>query len=497
MKKALILLILLTISTAFSQEENILLERSFWEKNPDLTIVKEQIAAGNDPAQFASNAFDPAVLATLGGASSDVISYLLSFEGNDVNKKTHDSRTYIFWAAYANRPEIMKQLLEKGAKLDVTDSHGYTPVAFAANGGQTNPEIYDLFEEYGVVLANEKTDHGANLLLLLSPNMETAKDMDYFITKGINPKEKDDSGNGIFNYAARKGNISFLQSLVDRDYDYKTLNKEGENAFLFAAQGSRGHTNSLDLFEYLNALGLDPAVVTKKGETALHSLAYRSKDMDVLNFFLEKGLDVDQANAEGNTPLLNAASRNKLDIVNFLYTHSKNPEATNEQAQTPLMLALQNNSPEVVDFFLEKQKKPNDQKDNNNNSLAYYLVDGYSPRNKDAFNAKLDLLKKHKIALNTVQNEGNTALHIAAKTNNPDLLKEVASWNIPINAINDEGLTALHIAAMKAQNDEVLKYLIAQGADKNVKTSFEESAYDLASENELLKENGVAIKFLN
>ncbi|MGB3775179.1 MAG: ankyrin repeat domain-containing protein [Leeuwenhoekiella sp.] len=497
-KKTLLILALFScFPAAFAQSNNVFLDRSFWGKNPNLSTVKQEIAAGNDPTAFNDNAFDAVVLSILGKANPEVTTYLLSFEGNPVDKRTHDSRTYIFWAAFNNNTDIMKVLLKKGASLDVKDSHGYTPAAFAANGGQTNPEIYELFEENGVVLANEKNEAGANLLLLLAPNLESTAAMDYFIDKGIDAKGTDDKGNGIFNYAARKGNVDFLKELVAANYDYKTPNKEGGNAFLFAAQGGRGQRNSIEVFEYLKKLGLDPTVVTKTGESALHSLASRSSDKEVIHFFLDAGVNVDESDAEGNTPLLNAASRNTLEIVELVASQSKDLNAGNHLGQSPVMLAVENNGPEVVDFFLQTEKNPNALRDENGNTLAYYLVNGYSPRNTEQFEAKLKLLKAYKIDLNAPQNEGNTALHLAAKTNDLNLIKEAASWDIPINAVNDEGLTPLHIAAMKAHNDEILKFMIAQGADKNVKTSFEESVYDLASENELLKENEVSINFLN
>ena len=49
---------------------------------------------------------------------------------------------------------------------------------------------------------------------------------------------------------------------------------------------------------------------------------------------------------------------------------------------------------------------------------------------------------------------------------------------------------------MKATNNELLLLLIEHGADKTIVTDFEESAFDLASENELLKEDQVSIDFL-
>ena len=47
---------------------------------------------------------------------------------------------------------------------------------------------------------------------------------------------------------------------------------------------------------------------------------------------------------------------------------------------------------------------------------------------------------------------------------------------------------------MRADNEDLLRYLLSQGADKKIKTEFEETAFSLAQENELLQKKN--IKFL-
>ena len=68
--------------------------------------------------------------------------------------------------------------------------------------------------------------------------------------------------------------------------------------------------------------------------------------------------------------------------------------------------------------------------------------------------------------------------------------------NIDINAANKEGFTALHKAAMLGKDDVVLKYLISLGAKKDIKTSFSETAFDLASENENFSKQNISLAFL-
>ena len=49
-----------------------------------------------------------------------------------------------------------------------------------------------------------------------------------------------------------------------------------------------------------------------------------------------------------------------------------------------------------------------------------------------------------------------------------------------MNAKNKDGLTALHKAAMISKDDAILKYLISIGAKKDIKTEFDESAFDFS-----------------
>lgn len=480
--------------TAIAQE-NILLDRSFWKGKPDLETVKLKIAEGNDATALNRFAFDATIYAMLEKADDDILKYLLSLEGNPIDKNTHDSRIYLHWAAYAGLTGIVEHLLNRGSSVTKLDSHGYTPLTFAVNAGQTNPELFDAFEKYGVNLLEEKNESGANLLLLAAPSLSNEDDLNYFIKKGFKLDSEDNKGNGIFNYSAKKGNTDFLDLLVKKGVDYKSLNAEGGNAFLFAVQGGRGYSNPLSVYEYLQDLGLEPNVVTKEGYTPLHRPAYSNTDPEIFELFLDAGADVNQKDANGNTPFLNAAYRNELAMVKLLSKDVKDFNIANNEGETALMLAVQSNSPEVVKFLLDKGSNAI-AKAENGNTIAYYLLESFDSSNPSIFDGKMKLLQEEGVEFNTTQAEGNTLLHLAAKDNNLELLKRIESFDIDINAKNDEGLTALHLAAMKAEDDQMMKYLISKGADTKLTTDFEETVYDLASENERLQQQNIALNFL-
>jgi len=123
---------LFTIS-AFAQRpqqksSNPFLDRDFWETKPSIEKIEATQKEGHSLTEANGGGFDATTFAIFSGNSLETIAFLLS-QGNDVNKRTHDSRTYVFWAASRGNLEAVKYLVEKGSKLDLVDSHGYGPLS--------------------------------------------------------------------------------------------------------------------------------------------------------------------------------------------------------------------------------------------------------------------------------------------------------------------------------------------------------------------------------
>ncbi|SFZ90464.1 Ankyrin repeat [Flaviramulus basaltis] len=487
--KLYLIVITLLVSVHTFSQENVFLNRDFWSSKPTVEVVDSKIKEGNNPSEANGSNFDGVVYSILQDAPIETIKYLQSQKGNDPNKLTHDGRTYIFWAAYKGNVEIMEYLLKQGAKTDLTDDKGNTILNFAASSGQQNTKVYDLCLENGANLKNDVTPNGANALLLVAPSDENFALINYFQSKGLDINSVDNNGNGVFNYVARTGNTSLLNQLLEKGV------KGNNQAFIFAAYGARGKANGIEVYKYLETKNLDPKASNEEGASALHILASRSKDVEIINFLLEKGLDVNQEDHYGNTAFMNAASRNNLEIVKLLSESLKDINHANKKGETALAFAVQRNDTEVVTFLINRGAKT-DVVDTSGNNLNYYLVDSYSTRNKEQFSDKLNVLKNKGFKLETPQNNGNTWYHLAVEKSSIDLLEIAAKMNQDVNAKNSEGNTALHLAAMKAQNENILKFLLNEGAKKELETEFEETAYDLAQENELLKKNNISIEFL-
>ncbi|WP_017259356.1 ankyrin repeat domain-containing protein [Pedobacter arcticus] len=498
MKKVIVIAsFVFTLFSAKAQNNNTLLQADFWKQNPNVEAVKAEIAKGNNPAELDQRSMDPTTLAINNNAPLETIKFLLAQEGNPVNKTTHDSRIYLHWAAMRGNAVLVEYLIAKGSELRLQDSHATEPLVFSLSGGKKNIPVYEAFFKAGIDVKT-KYRNGANLLLLSIANDSDLAVADYLIKKGLSFKDVDSDGYTVFDYAARSGNIDLLKNLRSKGV------KPTDGALIFAAQGSRGSSSSVDVYKYLvEEVKLNPSVVSKSGNNVLHFIANKPNQEEIINYLLTKGVDVNKVNEDGNTPFMNASASKNLALLEVLSAKVKAINAVNQKGESALTMAVSASSPEVVAFLINKGANVKVE-DNVGNNLAYYLVQSYRPtgrakegaNKKDEFTAKMDLLTTNGLALNVLQKDGSSLYHIAVAKSDLVLLQKLADLKIDLNARNKEGLTALHRAALISKNDEVLKYLISIGADKGIKTEFDETAYDLATENEFLVKNNVSVNFL-
>ncbi|WP_418502302.1 ankyrin repeat domain-containing protein [Flagellimonas sp.] len=490
------IVMVLAVSTITAQRgdgENPFLDQEFWKSKPTPTEIEAGIAQGHSITEANSGGFDAVTYAIFSNNPVTTISYLVE-KGNDVNKRTHDSRTYIFWAASRGHLDIMEYLVGKGARMDLKDSHGYSVAQFTAASGQENTKVYDFLIGNGTDLKNEKDHDGRNILLVAAPRVQNLDLVDYFIGKGLSLDATDDHGNGIFHMAAQGGNLTVLKALVARGVPTRKNPVTGENAILFASRGGRGTSNGLEIYTYLEGLGLNANITSKTGVTPVHQLARATKDLKIFDYFMGKGVDPNAIDAEGNTPLLNAVSRNTMEVVKYFVGKTDAIDHSNQKGHTALALAVQNNGVDIVSYLLEQGARI-DVVDPNGNTLVHYLLDTRG-RPRD-FEDKVKVLKEKGLDFTKPQGDKRNIWHMAVQKNDLGLLAVLGDLGADINARDEQGNTPLHYAAMETDTADILKFLLDHGANATLTTEFGETAFDLASENELLAKNKVDLAFLN
>jgi len=480
------------ISLSVYGQKNVLLESTFWQNKPDVNSVKAEIEKGANPSQLNSNSFDPVVMAINASAPDETVKYLLEQPGNSISKITHDGRIYLHWAASRGNIPLVEYLIKKGSNVTGKDSHGSSPMIFAASGGQLDTKLYDLLISNGANVKTDLSSNGANALLVSIGSDKEFKLTDYLVAKGLDLNSKDAQGNNAFAYAARGGNVEVLKALVKKGVAVDP------NAMLSAAEGSRRGSSPIEVFKYLETLNLKPTVISKEGRNALHSIVRKAGQQEIINYFLAAGVDVNLADNDGNTVFMNAAAANRdTAVLALLLPTVKNINLANKKGLTALSMAVNSNTAAAVKYLIAKGANTK-VTDANGNQLNYYLVqsfNGNNPTGLSDFDEKANLLQANGVNLAAAQKDGSTLYHLAVIKNDMNLFARLEKLGIDINAKNGEGLTALHRAAMVSKDDVLMKYLISKGAKKELKTNFDETAFDLANENESIK-GKVAIDFL-
>lgn len=488
---------LLVLALQAQQSNNPLMSTDFWNEKTSVKDVQVAIANGADPAEVGPAFWDATSRAILAGAPLETVKFMVEQEGNGVFRKTHHSRSYLHWAASRGNVPLIKYLIQKGADINYKDSHGDYVIVSAATGAHKNPEVFDVFFQAGIDPLHKYEDETTLLLLGVSGDKDF-KLTDYFISKGLSLTDKDSYGTSAADFAARLGDQSLIKKLIARGVSVSP------NALFIAAQGARGHQNGLETYKFLvEDLKLNPQAVNgRDGGNILHALASRGK-ADVINYFLNKGVDVNQIDNEGNNVLIKVATTSGIELLNSIIKKTTNINLKNSKGFSALTQAISLGKAETSKVLLEAGADVN-VKDVNGNNLVYYWFNSYretpgrgaTGNPLKEFQEKQNLLKSAGLNLSVNQEDGTSLFHIAVEKSSLALVDLAASLGANINAQDNEGTTALHKAALTAKDDVLLKKLISLGADTKLKTEFEETAYDLAKANEFLSKNNISIDFL-
>lgn len=485
--KKLFITVAVLVASFLQAQTNTLMDASFWKNNPTLENIKAEIANGNNPSFQNGGFFDPVVIAINNKANTEIIKFLIEQEGNSVDKKTHHSRIYLQWAAAAGNLELVNYLISKGSDVHYKDSHGDDVITYAASAGNKNLAVFDALIKAG---ANPKVknEEGTNLIMAAIANDSDLSVTNYLISKGVSLTEKDQFGRTIADYSTKLGDLKILDQLIAKGV------KPTDQALFFATQGSRTKENGIEVFKSLiEKYKLNPKTLNPQGQSLVHALSRRG-NLEIINYVIAKGADAKVVDKEGNTALMVASAGKNTDLINILLAKYNNINAVNSIGESALTKAVASGSLEIVTLLIDKGAKA-DIVDKEGNNLAVHWFNSYKPKD-ETFAQKQQILTNAKVNFKATQHKGATLLHLAVDKGDVEIVKKAIELGVDINAQDEDGNTALHKAALIAKDDQVLKNLVAAGTKKDLKTEFEETAYELAEQNEFLKKNNVSIDFL-
>lgn len=118
---------------------------------------------------------------------------------------------------------------------------------------------------------------------------------------------------------------------------------------------------------------LDDTITHYEGRL-IHLLA-KSKRLDLLEFIISKGADIESRDSLKETALNTAVCNNNLEMVKALVAHGANVNTNNCQDMTPIKFAARESNYEMVKFLLENGADVNGCGAEDNNTPMLLLID--------------------------------------------------------------------------------------------------------------------------
>ena len=320
----------------------------------------------------------------------------------NVNAPQNDGATALHWAVQRGNVDLVNLLVRSGANVTAATREGVTPLWMASLNGDA--AALGALIEAGAD-PNEKLPLGRTPLMIASRTGNVAA-MAVLLDKGADPNAKDTlRGTTPVMWAADEGHAPAIKLLIDRGADLKArsnpaprgrgpaLGKANDPRKQVAAQGAAlAAGRALDLGD-LSALGggrgigggggggrgrgaargrgdganfdQDDAAVaagigrnrnapSDGGELTPLVYAVRANDFDSVKVLLDAGADVNQTTGYGWSPLLVATQNRYYELGKYLLDRGANPNLGNKGDWVPLYLATDNRNIESGDYPVRK-----------------------------------------------------------------------------------------------------------------------------------------------
>jgi uncharacterized protein len=445
-----------------------------------------------------------AITANLAAAVADVadaamrgdkaeVRALLQKKAN-VNAAQADGATAMHWAAYRGDLEMARMLIAAGADVKKANRNGSTPLWLASTNGDA--AMIGALLDAGAE-ANESLPLGRSPLMLAS-RTGTVDAMRVLIDRGANVNARDsERGTTPIMWAADQGHAAAVRFLIERGADIKArsapaargrgpaLGKSNDprasvrrqvDAILAQAKelpdlsalraagdggggagagggarggGARGNANADDNDDNNGDDQADAAAAagggggrgrqaqTDGGQLTPLIYATRANSKETVQVLLDAGADINQVTGYGWSPLLVATQNRYYQLGLYLMEKGANPNLANKGGWTPLYLATDNRNIEGGDY-------PVRQPDMDHLEYIKRLLD----KGADVNARMIDSTETRTVFTN--------------------------QW------LDERGATAF-LRASQSGDIELMKLLLARGADPHIATNLNVSALQVAA----------------
>ena len=255
----------------------------------------------------------------------------------------------------------------------------------------------------------------------------------------------------IFKYIG-EGDIAKVKENLSNDISQLTAtNNNGEFPIHKAVQAK-----NMEIVEYLIEQGADVNTKTKFDSTPLQYAAFFDS-FPVLQVLIEKGASVNDVNQLGASALLYSANKGNLDNAKLLIENGADLKFVSNTQNTILHAACDSGDDNLVTYLLQFQWDYNKTNQSNETPLYLALENGISK--------SIDALMNQTNDLSATTTDGSTYLHAAAKGGNKLMCEKLVASGIDVNAETVYKQTALDL--VQNENTEVVEILKQHNAIKS------------------------------
>ncbi|XP_071094668.1 ankyrin repeat domain-containing protein 50-like [Haliotis cracherodii] len=452
-------------------------------------------------------------LACIGG-HVDMVKYVLSQCGVDINSKDKSGKTPLMKAVYHGHRDVFEFLVSKGANMSLVDKVGDNILHVASVKGHVKMVKHIL--SHDLVNSNSRGTFGRTALMSAA-YYGHRKVFDLLASKDASTSSVDDYGDNILHLATYGRHVEMVKHILSRNIsDVNARNENGETAAMIAKHRKQNYPerppqHKVDKQDTLQNNSLHDAckegdlgrvrrifsryVVDvnsrdkKEGWTPI-TIAALKGHRRILDFLIRKGANVSQVDYYGNNILHTACEGGHLGMVKHVLSQCRvDINSRTRSGSTPLMKAAYYGHIHVFDYLVCMGANISlvDAYGNNilhracrgghskmvKHILSQDLVNitsrgasGRTPLMKAAYNGHrkvFDLLASKGGQVSSVDDMGYNILHLASLRGHVEMVKHILSQNmVDINARDKDGSTAA-MRAKRYRQDAAYDLLVSQG----------------------------------
>lgn len=320
-------------------------------RSGDFKIVKEYIDNGGYPDKcfgrksllhYAAKSGNTKVVKLLleAGAKPD----FRSIEGISLNSKSKPGNiTPLGIAVKKGNLEVVKELIDfagsEKAGVDIFDTDYKTPLLYALSELQNKND--NRYLEIAKELINKGADINLENILGITPIHFAAEigNLEFFeilLNKGADLNLVCRKENNILHYAVKGRNKDIVaRCLEESNVDITMKNQDGYSPIAFAVQ-----TGDEAIISQLISQAVNLSVLSGQKETSLLHEATFSENINVLKILLKEGLSIDSQNINGETPLHYAVKNAEFAMIDALLKLGAKIDAKDKGGLTPFDYAI-------------------------------------------------------------------------------------------------------------------------------------------------------------